>query len=174
MSSRTSSSSTFPQRLIVSAAASLAGFALLGWLSAQDWFYTALGVDQPGSSAALLLFILVLPAFTWILTPLGAAWSRRHEFQADAFAARFSDGPELGRALVRLYRENASTPDARPVAFGFLRLAPAASRPDCTARQSRWRAICPCRRAGYLVHVSTRRRSERPSSRSGSSPSRRR
>ena len=108
-----------PQRLLVSAATSLAGFALLGWLAAQDWFYAALGVDQPSSSAALLLFILVLPAFTWILTPLGAAWSRRHEFQADAFAARFSDGPELGRALVSLYRENASTltPDPWHSAF---------------------------------------------------------
>jgi STE24 endopeptidase len=108
-----------PQRLLVSAATSLAGFALLGWLSAQDWFYAALGVDQPSSSAALLLFILVLPAFTWVLTPLGAAWSRRHEFQADAFAARFSDGPELGSALVRLYRENASTltPDPWHSAF---------------------------------------------------------
>jgi STE24 endopeptidase len=108
-----------PQRLIVSAAASLGGFALLGWLSAQDWFYAALGVDQPGNSAALLLFILVLPAFTWILTPLGAAWSRRHEFQADAFAARFSDGPELGRALVSLYRENASTLTPDPLHSAF-------------------------------------------------------
>ena len=108
-----------PQRLLVSGAASLAGFALLGWLSAQDWFYVALGVDQPSSSAALLLFILVLPAFTWILTPLGAAWSRRHEFQADAFAARFSNGPELGHALVRLYRENASTLTPDPLHSAF-------------------------------------------------------
>lgn len=108
-----------PQRLLVSAAASFAGFALLGWLSAQGWFYDALGVDQPSSSAALLLFILVLPAFTWLLTPLGAAWSRRHEFQADAFAARFSDGPELGHALVRLYRENASTLTPDPLHSAF-------------------------------------------------------
>ena len=91
----------------------------MGWLSAQGWFYDALGVDQPSSSAALLLFILVLPAFTWILTPMGAAWSRRHEFQADAFAARFSDGPELGHALVRLYRENASTLTPDPLHSAF-------------------------------------------------------
>jgi STE24 endopeptidase len=108
-----------PQRLLVSAAASLAGFALLGWLSAQGWFYAALGVDQPSNSAALLLFILVLPSFTWILTPLGAAWSRRHEFQADAFAARFSNGPELGHALVSLYRENASTLTPDPLHSAF-------------------------------------------------------
>jgi STE24 endopeptidase len=108
-----------PQRLLVSAATSLGGFALLGWLSAQDWFYSALGVDQPSDSAALLLFVLVLPAFTWVLTPLGAAWSRRHEFQADAFAAHFSDGPELGRALVRLYRDNASTLTPDPLHSAF-------------------------------------------------------
>ena len=108
-----------PQRLFVSAATSLAGFALLGWLSAQAWFYAALGVGQPSLSAALLLFILVLPSFTWVLTPLGAAWSRRHEFQADDFAARFSDGPELGRALVRLYRENASSLTPDPVYSAF-------------------------------------------------------
>jgi STE24 endopeptidase len=108
-----------PQRLVVSAATSLIGFALLGWLSNQGWFYAALGVDQPSSSAALLLFVLVLPTFTWVLTPLGAAWSRRHEFQADAFAARFSDGPELGRALVRLYRENASSLTPDPVYSAF-------------------------------------------------------
>jgi STE24 endopeptidase len=57
----------------------------------------------------VLLFALLLPAFTWVLSPLAAAWSRRHEYEADAFAARFSSGPELARALVSLYRENAST-----------------------------------------------------------------
>ena len=71
-----------PQRLAVGAAMSLAGFALLGWLSAQDWFYAALGVPSPGNSAALLLFLLVVPAFTWIVSPLLAAWSRRHEYRS--------------------------------------------------------------------------------------------
>ena len=108
-----------PQRLLVSAVTTFAGFALLGWLSATDWFYGALGVGQPSPSAALLLFVFALPAFTWLLTPLGAAWSRRHEFQADEFAARFSDGPELGRALVSLYRENASTLTPDPLHSAF-------------------------------------------------------
>jgi STE24 endopeptidase len=98
-----------PQRIVVSGLTSFAGFALLGWLAQRDWFYQALGVAQPGNSAAVLLFALVLPAFTWVLSPLAAAWSRRHEYEADAFAARFSNGPELARALVSLYRENAST-----------------------------------------------------------------
>jgi STE24 endopeptidase len=108
-----------PQRLAASAIASLAGFALLGWLAGQESFFTALGVAVPGDAAALLLFVLALPAFTWVLTPLAAAWSRRHEYEADAFAARYSDGPELARALVSMYRENASTltPDRLHSAF---------------------------------------------------------
>ncbi len=108
-----------PQRLAVSAGASFAGFALLGWLADKAWVYGALGVGQPSPSAALMLFVFALPAFTWLLTPVSAAWSRRHEFQADAFAAEFSDGPELGRALVSLYRENASTLTPDPLHSAF-------------------------------------------------------
>lgn len=108
-----------PQRLVVSALATFAGFALLGWLARQDGFYAGLGVSTPGDSAALLLFVLVLPAFTWVFTPLAAAWSRKHEFEADAFAARFSNGPELARALVSMYRENASTLTPDPVHSAF-------------------------------------------------------
>jgi STE24 endopeptidase len=108
-----------PQRLVVSAVTTFAGFALLGWLARQGWFYAGLGVPLPGDSAALLLFVLVLPTFTWVLTPLAAAWSRKHEFEADAFAARYSDGPELARALVSMYRENASTLTPDPVHSAF-------------------------------------------------------
>jgi STE24 endopeptidase len=108
-----------PQRLVVSAVSSFAGFALLGWLSDRDWFYRALGTGEPSASSALLLFVFALPAFTWLLTPLSAAWSRRHEFQADEFAARYSDGSELGRALVCLYRENASTLTPDPLHSAF-------------------------------------------------------
>jgi len=108
-----------PQRLVVSAVTTFAGFALLGWLARQDWFYAGLGVPAPGDSAALLLFVLVLPTFTWVFTPLAAAWSRKHEFEADAFAARYSDGPELAHALVSMYRENASTLTPDPVHSAF-------------------------------------------------------
>jgi STE24 endopeptidase len=108
-----------PQRLVVSAISSLAGFGLLGWLATQPWFYQAFGVVEPGNAAALLLFLLVTPAFTWLLTPLGSAWSRKHEFEADAFAAAHSDGPELARALVSMYRENASTLTPDPVYSAF-------------------------------------------------------
>ena len=108
-----------PQRLLVSAATTFAGFALLGWLAKEAWFYQALGVAEPNDASALLLFVLVLPVFTWVLTPLAAAWSRRHEYEADAFAARFSDGPELARALVSMYRENASTLTPDPLHSAF-------------------------------------------------------
>ncbi len=108
-----------PQRIVVGALMTFAGFALLGWLATQDWFYAALGVDRPSDSAALLLFLFALPAFSWVFSPLMAAWSRRHEFEADAFAARYSDGPELGRALVKMYQENASTLTPDPIHSAF-------------------------------------------------------
>ncbi len=108
-----------PQRLVVSGAASLAGFALLGWLARQDWFYRSLGVVDASDSAALLLFMLGLPVFTWVFTPLASAWSRKHEFEADAFAAQHSDGPELARALVTMYRDNASTLTPDPLHSAF-------------------------------------------------------
>lgn len=98
-----------PQRLLVTLLGSLLGFALLGWLYGQPWFYSSLGVPVPGAGAALVLFLLSVPAFTWPLAPLGAAWSRRHEFQADDYAAQHSDAGALARALVKLYRENANT-----------------------------------------------------------------
>ena len=108
-----------PQRLVVGAAMSLAGFALLGWLSRQDWFYTALGVPVPSDAAALLLFLLVVPAFSWIVSPLLAAWSRRHEYEADAFAARHSDARSLAEALVTLYKDNATTLTPDPLYSAF-------------------------------------------------------
>jgi len=108
-----------PQRIIVGALVNLAGFALLGWLSSTNWFYESLGVPTPSNSSALLLFLLVTPVFTWFLAPLFAAWSRFHEFEADRFAARHSDGEALSSALLALYRDNASTLTPDPVYSGF-------------------------------------------------------
>jgi STE24 endopeptidase len=125
-----------PQRLAAGAVMSFAGFALLGWLSSQDWFYTALGVPSPGDSAALLLFLLVTPAFTWIVSPLLAAWSRRHEYEADAFAARYSDAGALGEALVALYKDNATTLTPDPLYSAFYD-----SHPPPAARIERLRAL---------------------------------
>ena len=108
-----------PQRLLVSALASLAGFALLGWLAQQPWLHSALGVETPGNAATVLLFLLVAPAFTWPAGPLAAAWSRRHEYQADDFAARYSSSADLADALVTLYRDNASTLTPDPAYSAF-------------------------------------------------------
>jgi STE24 endopeptidase len=107
------------QRLLFSAAASLAGLALLAWLAAQPWFYSALGVPVPSVHAALLLYMLVTPAFLFFVTPVAALWSRRHELAADRFAAEHASAADLAAALVKLYRDNATTltPDAIVSAF---------------------------------------------------------
>ncbi|MGB5260220.1 MAG: M48 family metallopeptidase [Gammaproteobacteria bacterium] len=97
------------KRLLSTAAISFCALALLGWLAAQPWFFQGLGVSQPSSWMALLLFMMVLPVFTFILQPLLSRLSRKHEFEADAYAVRQSSGKDLAQALVKMYRENAST-----------------------------------------------------------------
>jgi STE24 endopeptidase len=124
-----------PQRLVVGAALSFAGFALLGWLSRQEWFYTSLGVPIASDAAALLLFMLVVPAFTWVVSPWLAAWSRRHEYQADAFAAQHADARSLAEALVTLYKDNATTLTPDPLYSAFHD-----SHPPPAARIERLRA----------------------------------
>jgi STE24 endopeptidase len=95
--------------MLLSMSMTLAGFAAVAWLMQQEWFYTSLGVTHASTYMALLLFVLVSPAFTFFIGPLMAWWSRKHEFEADAFAAEQSSSAELITALVGLYRENAST-----------------------------------------------------------------
>ena len=107
------------KRLLLSMATILLGLALLGWLTGQPGFYHALGVPVPSRHAALLLFALVVPVFTFFVTPLGALWSRRHEFEADAFASSHADAGELATALVKLHRDNASTLTPDPVYAAF-------------------------------------------------------
>lgn len=107
------------QRLLVSAAGALVGLALLGWLARRAGFYSALGVPVPSAHAALVLFLLVAPIFTFFVTPLAASWSRKHEFAADRFAAAHASATDLAAALVKLYRDNATTltPDRIVSAF---------------------------------------------------------
>ncbi len=107
------------QRLLVTAASALAALALLAWLAGRPWFYVGLGVPNPSAHVALLLFLLVTPAFTYFATPLAAWWSRLHEFAADRFAAQHADASALAAALIKLYRDNASllTPDHLHSAF---------------------------------------------------------
>jgi STE24 endopeptidase len=106
-------------RLVLSLAFGLGGLALLGFLTQWPDFYRALGIGTPSPHAALLLFVFVLPVFTYFTTPLGAWWSRKHEFEADEFAAKFADARQLAEALVKLYRDNATTltPDRLHSAF---------------------------------------------------------
>jgi STE24 endopeptidase len=101
------------KRIIAMFALSLAGFALLGYLSGQVWFYTGLGVQPNLASSndalALLLFMLVLPVFSFFITPLFAQLSRNHEFEADAYAVSQTSAQDLSTALLKLYEDNAST-----------------------------------------------------------------
>jgi len=97
------------KRILSMSVASLLGFAMLGWLAGQSWFYAGLGISQPSNAVALLLFMLVLPAFTFVLTPVMSYFSRKHEFEADAYAVANSNGEALVSALVKMYEDNAST-----------------------------------------------------------------
>ena len=103
------------KRLIVMVFSTLMGFALLGWLIQQPWFYSGLGVSQASNHAALVLFMLVMPAFTFVLTPVMSYFSRKDEFEADAYAVANSSGEALASALVKMYEDNASTLTPDPV-----------------------------------------------------------
>lgn len=107
------------KRILWMFAVSLAGLWLLGWLMQQPWFFSALGVSTSSTALALMLFMLVAPVFAFILQPLGSFYSRRHEFEADAFAASTVDPRLLIKALVKLYNDNAATltPDPYHSAF---------------------------------------------------------
>ncbi|WP_341910613.1 M48 family metallopeptidase [Polaromonas sp. YR568] len=119
------------KRIAAMFAMSLAGFALLGWLSTQVWFYTGLGVrpNMTGSNdaLALLLFLLVVPLFSFFISPLFALLSRKHEFEADAYAIAQTDGRDLQSALLKLYQDNASTLTPDPVYVKFYYSHPPAS-----------------------------------------------
>jgi STE24 endopeptidase len=106
---------------------SLVGLALLGWLMNQSWFYAGLGVYQPSDYMALILFLLVSPTFLFLLRPLMASYSRKNEFEADDYAAKHADAKYLVDALVKLYRENASTLTPDPLHSAFYDSHPPAS-----------------------------------------------
>jgi STE24 endopeptidase len=120
------------KRIVTLFAFSLAGFALLGWLSSRTWFYTALGalpsIDVPNDALALLLFALVVPVFGFFVSPLFARLSRRHEFEADAYACRQASGADLAAALLKLHEDNASTLTPDPLYASFYYSHPPASQ----------------------------------------------
>ena len=119
------------QRVLSLFGLSLVGFALLGWLATQTWFYTGLGVQpalNPTNDAlALLLFMLAVPTFGFFIAPLFAQISRRHEFQADAYAMAQTSGHDLSSALLKLYQDNASTLTPDPLFVRFYYSHPPAS-----------------------------------------------
>lgn len=128
------------KRMAVIFALSLLGFALLGWLSSQAWFYVGLGVQPnmasaawqttfmvPNDALALLLFMLVVPVFGFFTAPWLAQMSRQHEFEADAYAVSQTHGKDLASALLRLYQDNASTLTPDPMFVRFYYSHPSAS-----------------------------------------------
>jgi STE24 endopeptidase len=119
------------KRLVAMFALSLAGFALLGLVSLQSWFFAGLGVQpnmgSPNSALALLLFMIAVPVFGFFVAPLSARLSRKHEFEADAYAVSQSSGADLSAALLKLYQDNASTLTPDPVFVKFYYSHPPAS-----------------------------------------------
>lgn len=119
------------KRIVLAFSVSLGFFALLGFLMDRTWFFAALGVDSASPAMALILLALALPVFTFMLTPLLSLSSRKHEFEADAYAARQTSAADLIAALTKIYNDNAATltPDPMHSAFydshppAFIRIA---------------------------------------------------
>jgi len=112
------------KRIVATFAISLGFLWLLGQLMRTDWFYLGLGVSAPhsaglGTALALLLFFMILPIFSFLFNPLMSAYSRKHEFEADAYAAKQTDAADLANALVKLYQDNAATLTPDPLYSAF-------------------------------------------------------
>ena len=113
-----------PKRMLGMFLFSLAALALLGWLAQQQWFYTGLGVTpniggMPNDALALLLLAFALPPFGFLATPLMSTLSRKHEFEADAYACAQASGRDLAQALVKLQQDNAGTLTPDPLYARF-------------------------------------------------------
>jgi STE24 endopeptidase len=115
------------KRIALLFAVSFAGLALLGWLTHQAWFFNGLGTATPSNYMALLLFLLVSPVFMYLLRPLLSGYARKNEFEADAYAANHASAHHLVIALVKLYRDNASTLTPDPLHSAFYDSHPPAS-----------------------------------------------
>ncbi|MDH5358943.1 MAG: M48 family metallopeptidase [Gammaproteobacteria bacterium] len=114
------------KRMILMSLTTLLALAVLGWLIQAPWFYTSLGAEQGSNHMALVLFMLISPVFTFLFTPVFSAYSRKHEFEADEFAAHNSDAGKLITALVKMYQENASTLTPDPLYSAFYHSHPPA------------------------------------------------
>jgi len=105
--------------LVASSIMSFISLGILGWLINEPWFFSGLGVNTPSNASALLLFMLVSPAFTTFMTPISAYFQRKFEFEADDFAAEHAQASKLISGLVKLYKENASTLTPDPLFSAF-------------------------------------------------------
>lgn len=105
---------------------SLLGFFILSKLATSPMFYLGHGVQTMAPHITLLLFMMVSGVYTFFLTPLFSMMSRKHEFEADEFAAEYSSANELITALVKLYKENASTLTPDPTYSAFYHSHPPA------------------------------------------------
>jgi STE24 endopeptidase len=124
------------KRIIFTFALSLGFLWLLAQLMQAEWFYAGLGVSIHSTAMALLLFFMVLPIFTFLLQPVSSAYSRKHEFEADAYAAQQTAASDLVTALVKLYQDNASTLTPDPLYSTFY-----SSHPPATVRISRLQSL---------------------------------
>jgi STE24 endopeptidase len=115
------------KRMMSSFSISFLGLALLGYLINQVWFFNGLGVDNPSNHTALILFTLVMPVFSFFVSPISNYMSRKHEFEADAFAAKHTNSADLISSLVKLYRDNAATLTPDPLYSAFHDSHPSAS-----------------------------------------------
>lgn len=115
------------KRIAITFAASLAFLWLLAQLMQSDWFYQGLGVQSKSTALALLLFFMTLPVFTFLLQPLSSYYSRKHEFEADDYAAAQTDAHDLAAALVKLYQDNAKTLTPDPLYATFYESHPPAA-----------------------------------------------
>jgi STE24 endopeptidase len=107
------------KRIVMTFVMSLGFLWVLGQLMQTDWFFQGLGVTTPSTALALLLFFLIIPLFSFFMMPLMSAYSRKHEFEADAYAAGQTDARDLVSALVKLYQDNASTLTPDPLHSSF-------------------------------------------------------
>ena len=115
------------KRIIMMFFVSFLGLALLGWLMNQPWFYNDLGIKHASNYMALMLFMLISPVFLFLLRPVMASYSRTNEFEADDYAAKHASAKNLVKALVKLYRDNASTLTPDPLHSAFYDSHPPAS-----------------------------------------------
>jgi STE24 endopeptidase len=124
------------KRIIMMFVVALGFLWLLGQLIDAPWFYAGLGVHGESTALALILFFLVIPVFTFPFSPLLSHLSRKHEFEADAYAAEHTAAADLGKALVKLYQDNASTLTPDPLHSLFYD-----SHPPAAVRIARLQAV---------------------------------